>query len=568
MNRLIILLFPLSLFADTTGNLLPQQFFNNNQGHGGWNCNDPSHNHGNNTVAAVHGDFIENTITLGDTLNQSEINGGWTSTLGADIWGWNAYDQQVKMTQTITDVSGTVTTQIRDVAIPGCSGYNCSSYETYTDSYTQGINSQSSYNIRVRFDFTESSQSTSHRAVDLKNPTLVVEYSVLDVSQVAELKTMSETVYNVVEDIDFYEYIPEEEFNFEITEQPIMEMSIIEEFYFEPQAIEELNSGVVNVFQEITYDSTTNFEEVSTEIKVEEVFFETGESFDTTQANGIIQEFFSEEIYETPIEIKQEEVYEERETNIQTSDASGITEREPIQQETSGRESEEVNGVEDTGTGNGSPPRKDEGRIVEQSGENSTVAENSNDENSNETVSPETISDSDSTEDTTVAEEVDEPVGEGEAGGSESGNERTEVADSGEETLESRDTEVEESGTEGTTRVSNQAITVESIERKVNETLTRIDQRLVATSLIVARAMESPLSMDNYGNTNDNIFNNQLNIDGGEYYDQRQYIDARNIYAENQIAYNDPMAKSQKILQESIDNRIRAEENLKRIRGY
>ena len=568
MNRLIILLFPLTLFAETTSNLLPQQFFNNNQGHGGWNCNDPSHNHGNNTVAAVHGDFIENTITLGDTLNQSEINGGWTSTLGADIWGWNAYDQQVKMTQTITDVSGTVTTQIRDVAIPGCSGYNCGSYETYTDSYTQGINSQSSYNIRVRFDFTESSQSTSHRAVDLKNPTLVVEYSVLDVSQVAELKTMSETVYNVVEDIDFYEYIPEEEFNFEITEQPIMEMSIIEEFYFEPQAIEELNSGVVNVFQEITYDSTTNFEEVSTEIKVEEVFFETGESFDTTQANGIIQEFFSEEIYETPIEIKQEEVYEERETNIQTSDASGITEREPIQQETSGRESEEVNGVEDTGTGNGSPPRKDEGRIVEQSGENSTVAENSNDENSNETVSPETISDSDSTEDTTVAEEVDEPVGEGEAGGSESGNERTEVADSGEETLESRDTEVEESGTEGTTRVSNQAITVESIERKVNETLTRIDQRLVATSLIVARAMESPLSMDNYGNTNDNIFNNQLNIDGGEYYDQRQYIDARNIYAENQIAYNDPMAKSQKILQESIDNRIRAEENLKRIRGY
>ena len=558
MNRLIILLFPLTLFAETTSNLLSQQFTNNS-----WSGTNKSSRHGNTIIAGVNGKYVESTISLSDSLNAGQINGGWTSTLGADIWSWNNKDQVTTMKQTITNADGEVTTQVRNISTT-----SSNSYTNYTDSYTQGINSQSDYDIAVRFSFDESSNSSGHQATDLKNPTLTIEYSLLDTSQVAELKTMSETVYNVVEDIDFYEYIPVEEFNFEMTEQPVIEMSIIEEFYFEPQAIEELNSGVVDVFQEITYDSTTNFEEVSTEIKVEEVFFETGESFDTNQANGIIQEFFSEEIYETPIEIKQEEVYEERETNIQTSDASGITEREPIQQETSGRESEEVNGVEDTGTGNGNPPRKDEGRIVEQSGENSTVAENSNDENSNETVSPETISDSDSTEDTTVAEEVDEPVGEGEAGGSESGNERTEVADSGEETLESRDTEVEESGTEGTTRVSNQAITVESIERKVNETLTRIDQRLVATSLIVARAMESPLSMDNYGNTNDNIFNNQLNIDGGEYYDQRQYIDARNIYAENQIAYNDPMAKSQKILQESIDNRIRAEENLKRIRGY
>ena len=172
------------------------------------------------------------------------------------------------------------------------------------------------------------------------------------------------------------------------------------------------------------------------------------------------------------------------------------------------------------------------------------------------------------TEDTIVAEEVDEPVGEREADGGESGDERTETVATGEEPIESRSESVEESRTEGTTRVSNQTITVESIEKKVNETLKRVDQRLVATSLIVARAMESPLSMDNYGNINNNIFINQLNIDGGDYYDQREYIDARDIYAQSQVTYNDPVAKSQKILQESIDNRIRAEEHLKRIRGY
>ena len=560
MRYLIPLLFPITLFAETTGNLLPQQFFNNNQGHGGWNCNDPSHNHGNSIVAAVHGDFIENTITLGDTLNQSQINGGWTSTLGADMWGWNQYEQQIKISQTITGADGTVTTQIRDVVIPGCSGYNCSSYETYTDSYTQGINSQNDYTIKARFDFTESSQSALHRAVDLKNPILTIEYSLLNTSQVAELKSMSETVYNTVEDIDFYEYVPVEEFNFEMTEQPIMEMSIMEEFYFEPQAIEELNAGVVDVFQEITYDSQATLEEIPTEIQVEEIYIEAPrESFNETPTS-LVEEFFAEEIYE------------ERQTEFQTTDNSGIIEPEPIREEVSSRADGEVNSERSKNIAreevsreeNGTPPRESEERITTEPREESTVAE----------ATPEVVEETESvtpgteTEDTIVAEEVDDSDREGEAGGSEPTDERTEVADSGEETLESRDTEVEESRTEGATRVSNQTITVESIEKKVNETLTRIDQRLVATSLIVARAMESPLSMDNYGNTNNNIFINQLNIDGGDYYDQREYIDARDIYAQSQVTYNDPVAKSQKILQESIDNRIRAEEHLKRIRGY
>ena len=548
--RYLILLFPLTLFAETTGNLLPQQFFNNNQGHGGWNCNDPSHNHGNSIVAGVHGDFIENTITLGDTLNQSEINGGWTSTLGADIWGWNAYDQQVKMTQTITDSNGTITTQIRDVAIPGCSGYNCGSYSTYTDSYTQGINSQNDYTIKARFDFTESSQSTSHRAVDLKNPILTIEHSLISVSQATQLKTMSETVYNTVEDIDFYEYVPEEEFKFEMTEQPIMEMSIMEEFYFEPQAIEELNAGVVDVFQEIAYDNQTTFEEVPTEIQVEEVYIEAStESFNDTPTGSIIQELFAEE----------------RQTDFQTTDSSRITEPELVREEVSTRTDGEVTTEEVSRTGNGETPRATEERVVAEPREESTVAE----------TTPEVVEQTESVatepqeEDTIVAEEVtDEVIGEGETDGGGSGNGGTETVATGEDALESRDTEVEESRTEGSPRVNTQTITVESIEKKVNETLTRIDQRLVATSLIVARAMESPLSMDNYGNTNNNIFINQLNIDGGDYYDQREYVDARDIYAQSQVTYNDPVAKSQKILQESIDNRIRAEEHLKRIRGY
>jgi len=74
--------------------------------------------------------------------------------------------------------------------------------------------------------------------------------------------------------------------------------------------------------------------------------------------------------------------------------------------------------------------------------------------------------------------------------------------------------------------------------------------------------------MDNYGQTNNNIFNNHLVIDGCSYDDQREYLDLRDIYAENQNIYNDSMAQHQTNIQKSIDEVIRTPEHLKRIRGY
>ena len=80
--------------------------------------------------------------------------------------------------------------------------------------------------------------------------------------------------------------------------------------------------------------------------------------------------------------------------------------------------------------------------------------------------------------------------------------------------------------------------------------------------------MESNISLDNYGQTNNNIFNNQLFIDGGNYYDQREYVDLRDIYAENQNVYNDSVAQHQTNIQKSIDEVIRTQEHLRRIRGF
>ena len=79
--------------------------------------------------------------------------------------------------------------------------------------------------------------------------------------------------------------------------------------------------------------------------------------------------------------------------------------------------------------------------------------------------------------------------------------------------------------------------------------------------------MQSSFSMDNYGKVNKDILN-QPNIDGGDYFETRQYIDVRNLYAENQNVYGDPVAQYQKNVQDKVDERIRAEEHLRRIRGY
>ncbi len=79
--------------------------------------------------------------------------------------------------------------------------------------------------------------------------------------------------------------------------------------------------------------------------------------------------------------------------------------------------------------------------------------------------------------------------------------------------------------------------------------------------------MQSSFSVDNYGKVNEGIFN-QPNINGGDYYETRNYIDTRNIYAQNQNVYNDAVTQYQENVQDKVDARIRAEEHLRRIRGY
>ena len=483
MIRIILLLFPLSLFAEvvTTTNLISQDFTD-----GSWD-NPVNSWHSPNDLAGWNGLTHSTSVVY----ENDALKSGFDMTAGAEIFHWYS-NQTVHITQSVTLDDGSVTSQTKSyLASRG-------TVHDVANTIIIGSNTSANYELGMSILFEDTRGQVGHYSADVRDPYITLTYDntppvQLSNTQVAELKTVNETVYNVAEDIDSYEYIPEQEFTFEITEQPIIEMSMVEEFNFESQAIEELNAGVVDVFQEIPYDNQATFEEIPTEIKVEEVFVETRESFNETKVEEFAEEIISEEITaEAPVEEATPEPMEQTESNVSES----------------------------------------------------------------------------KTETTVASEEVNETIGERKTTDSKSGDGGVETVVAREETLEGRDTEVEEGRVEGNTRVSTQTISIESIEKKVNETLKRVDQRLVATSLIIAKAMESNISLDNYSRTNNNIFNNQLNIDGGNYNDQREYVDLRDIYAENQNVYNDSMAQRQTNIQKNIDEVIRTQEHLRRIRGY
>jgi len=109
---------------------------------------------------------------------------------------------------------------------------------------------------------------------------------------------------------------------------------------------------------------------------------------------------------------------------------------------------------------------------------------------------------------------------------------------------------------------------VEKIATKVAEVVKEIDKQLVVTNIIVAKAMQSKINIDSYSSINNNLFNNQTIMNGGSYDEFREYVDNRNIYEQSQVIYNDDYSKYQENIDEAKANRIRAEEHLRRTRGY
>lgn len=495
--KTVILLFLTNIsYAETTGNLLNQTYFNGSTPINGWSgTND--HSHGGSIIAGVHGEYLENTITLGDTLNQSQMNGGWTSTFGSDIWHWNDYQSTVRMTQTITGADGTVTTQVRDVVSSPCGGNNCGSYVTYTDSYTQGINNQSNFDIKVRYDFSDTSQSSSHWSPDIKNPTLIIEHSLLSVEQQSTILEINETIDETIQQqVETIEFIPIEEFTFEVYEEPVVQM--FEEIYIEEIAKEEINIGTVNVFNEIpvevTYEEPKTIETFATEV---ESFEETTETTEITGGKPNEQN--------QPIE-RNSNIEEKTIVASNSEEKSGGTERVSEEENFSTTETEPSNETE------ANPPAERENTRSEERVE----------------------SESETSTDTDVVSR------------DESNAEVSEVA---ERTVQ---------------------LDVEDITRKVEQTVNNLDQQLVMTQTLIAKVMNNNDILKGYNSVNQQLFDNQVDIYGGnvDEYIRRNYSDTRRIYNENKITNNNLVFQYETKVQEAVDQKIRAEEHLRRIRGY
>lgn len=203
---LLLLLIPNLVLGDevTTDNLIDNNFGGN------WSpqsTNSLSNHNGNNIIAGYNDKFVQHdSVSLSDDANMTEaqIQNGWKSEFATKIWHWNTATSVTKMTQTITDSAGNISTQIRNVTKSSCGYINCGSFSTHNgalSTHTQGSNTATDYDIVVRVDFDESTSSSGHWAVDLKNPTLKITYEQNPVSltTVQEIEEAAEDIEEAIE---------------------------------------------------------------------------------------------------------------------------------------------------------------------------------------------------------------------------------------------------------------------------------------------------------------------------------------------------------------------------------
>src|SRR5210317_1748977 len=148
----------------TTDNLVSQEFLD-----GSWTYNNSS-NHGTGTIAGVDGQYFETTVSLNNDANLSkeEINSGFSSTFGSDIWFWTSNtNQNVILKQTLTDDNGNIITQQRTI------NHNSNYFQTHTDTIIVNSNNQQDYDITARIEVNVPGV-TGHGGADIINPTLNV----------------------------------------------------------------------------------------------------------------------------------------------------------------------------------------------------------------------------------------------------------------------------------------------------------------------------------------------------------------------------------------------------------
>jgi len=365
---LLLMMSTLTTSAEetTTNNLISQDFST------GWSGT-ATGRHGNSTVAAVNNTYIKSDdVSLKDDANltEAQLQDGFTSNHSFKYWHWNNYNSTVTSKVTITKPDGEATTQIRTYSSTGCGYINCGSYQSGSDTLSISRNTQTDFDINVRYDFTDTSNSTAHYSVDLKEPSLTITYESEPIDQ-----SIQDEINDIFEDLqeevfeDMEEFFFEEE-TFTFTEEPQFEMEVemeMETFAFAEEFVEEF----LMEDEGMTFEDGPMFE--FTETEMEEIYEETNEIVETflpvvseeeefSSEESIIEEdgpvfMESTETEEEPTGIVEEEVMEEENNEIaeeevveeestEMVEVNNEEEKEEIKEEKSDSETPEKSSVQ------------------------------------------------------------------------------------------------------------------------------------------------------------------------------------------------------------------------------
>ena len=379
ISLLIMLILTTSIKSEetTTNNLLSQDFSSKWSG-------TATQRHGNGVVAAVNNTYIQSDdISLKDDANLTEpqLQDGFTTNHSFKYWHWNNYDSTVTSTVTITGADGEATTQIRTYSSTGCGSINCGSYQSGADTLSVSRNTQTDYDIDVRYNFTDTSNSTSHYSVDLKDPSLTVTYESepIDQSIQDEINTIFEDLQEEIFE-DMEEFIFEEE-TFTFSEEPQFEMEMpveMETFTFAEEFIEEFFIEMNEEFfmeddgmefedgPMLTFENEEIVEEIyeeSNEIIAtflpmvsEEEEFSSEESFVTEDGPVFMESAENEETFTTET-FQEEEITEEESTmmsetfteekSTEMTEEEGVVEEEPTKITEASNEETKEEGVKE-----------------------------------------------------------------------------------------------------------------------------------------------------------------------------------------------------------------------------
>jgi hypothetical protein len=466
----------------TTNNFLSGDFTD-----GSWNGTNLDHTHGSGTIAGVGGEYVQSTLTQADSgLSDDEVQRGFSSTIGADIWFWDRSDtnQSVTMTQIFNDGNGDVTTQNRVV------DYANNGYNTYQDTIVIGENNTTNGSVTARFDFTHTN-TQYHRAADLKNPTLTFDYTKIEntTSQVSNttvdycfdrtpntcpqaVEDIADTIVDIEDDLIII---------FEEIEAPEIDLPVIT---YEPETI-EVDEPEIEI---ISVETVAMLPDVNT-VPVLTVPVETTVIEEEITTEELIDAYDTEPVVETT-------------TNDVPELETNTNEELPT---------EEVAMVEQE-------PELDNGEVV---GEETMPLQE-------ESAVP--VSD----ESTEIAEEEIK--------------EETIEEEAVEEEVKEEEVEVAEETVEETTEVNPKMVAIEEyIDSKIDNELQKIEATLTVVSELVSREMKAnQVDISSYANINQAIFNIEQLPDGNkDFFNQIALVGYdRDIYTKQvSLSADDPVVK-------------------------